>query len=144
MRGIHPEVDDQQAGAWGDGLPRLTQQLKVLFRHKYVHDMGQQDRVMPFWQKVFEKITLRDVDLAAQWVTRQSSARDRSSGWQFEQRALQLRIPLQYCSQEGTSPAAKVQHPAVPAEVVHGRQSRGVSGREGPRHLQKRLSAPQR
>ena len=77
MRGIHPEVDDQQTGAWGDGPSRLTQQLKVLFRRKRVHDMGQQDRVIPFWQKVFEKITFRDVDLAAQWVSRTSRLRRR-------------------------------------------------------------------
>lgn len=65
MRSIHPEVDDQQARSWRDSLSRLTQQLEVLFRHKHVHDVGQQDRVMPFWENIFEKVPFYDVDLAA-------------------------------------------------------------------------------
>src|SRR5713101_2721324 len=93
--------------------------------------MGQQDRIVAFWQGVLEKIAFHDVDVPAPRIVRQSLTSNRSRRWQFVQRALQLWIALQEHLQERTSPPAQIQNTLVPAEVVCACQSQSVASGEG-------------
>jgi hypothetical protein len=112
-------------------LSQPREQLEVALRCEQMDHVGQDDRVVPLGQRVFEEISRRDLDVAPHGLARQALPRHRGRGGQLEERGLELRIPAQYGDQKRPGAPAHVEQPPVPTEVVPRRECLGMPGAEG-------------
>lgn len=116
MRGISPQINQQETRSVMRGLPDPPEQLLVLLGNERVHDICNKKGIVTPGKGILEEVSLDNAEPVLKSSPADLSPRNRRLR-QLIQRAFDIGVPLRNGSEKRAGAASQVQDAAVAAVI---------------------------